>query len=100
MKGFAYFVTLIILFINFLGLIFLVFRLPQSFMFEFFIFLLLLIFSLIISIGMYKRRVWIWPLSIIFYIVNILNLIFIKFITLRGKTLTSELVMYLPSGVI
>ena len=78
-----YFVILIILFFDFLAMIYM--GLKASFLRELFLLTLFLIIALIMVLGMYSKKSWAYVLGALFFIAYLVNLFYVYFGLVRGK---------------
>jgi len=84
-----YFTILAILFINFLVMITLAFRLKQHFILEFFLLVFFIIVSLIMLTGIYNDENWAYKLSSLFFIAFIVNIYFMYINATHGAIISS-----------
>jgi len=83
MKWGSYLALLIILFIDFLGMIILMSRSIQFYIFELFLVVLFLLLAIIIMVGIYKNKRWSWKVSSLFFLFFLIVLSFM-YLNSRG----------------
>jgi len=76
MKAGSYLALLVILLIDFTGMIILVSRSINYVIFEFFLLVLFLLLSAIIVVGVYKNKSWAWKVASLFFLLLLINLAF------------------------
>ena len=86
--------NLIILFILFLSIISIVFKLTGDFFsFELFLLILFLIISIVLMYGLGSGKRWAWPWMLVFYELNMINLLILYFRTFVFKEIMLPLVV-------
>lgn len=77
MKTGSYVALLIILLVDFLGMILLISRSIHYVIFELFLLVLFLLLSTIIMVGIYKNKNWSWKIASLFFLLLLINLAFV-----------------------
>ncbi|MBD3310456.1 hypothetical protein GF351_04510 [Candidatus Woesearchaeota archaeon] len=94
MGGRSYIILLMILFLHFLGVIFLIFELTGTeFLVQMFLFSFLMIISFITLYGILQRRRWAWISAMFLFAVNLMNVMMLYFLLNSMLTIFSTVLV-------